>query len=312
MGKADDNARTPVPSDGGNRDRTGPVEGAVRVETPTRRQLRLQQPQGRAAAPPAGSLGEPLPGGRRDRRRQLTTQLAAVGAAATPFTGAVAETNAGESAATNAGAMAATNTGATAATNTGAAAATNAARTADDMSIEEALAARTALVGDAGGQADGTPRDGAFAVDPAVLAQQKALAERAAALTARARRTQEVSEQHQERTPAPHNPAAPDNLSIVAPPEFVQPPGAMYAVLRAPSTSLIPIVLPQAQQGSPGSETEGTPLGARDAFGLEPLDAMTAGLGRLRRLRYIQYSLLGVGAAALVTGIIMTVSSLNG
>ncbi|MDN4611972.1 hypothetical protein [Arthrobacter burdickii] len=290
------------------------------METPTRRQLRLQQPQGRAAAPPAGSLGEPLPGGRRDRRRQLTTQLAAVGAAATPSTGAVAETNAGAVAETNAGAVAetnagaaiATNAGATAETNAGATAETNAARTAHDMSIEEALAARTALVGDAGEQADGTPRDGAFAVDPAVLAQQKALAERAAALTARARRTQEVSEQHQERTPAPHNPAAPDNLSIVAPPEFVQPPGAMYAVLRAPSTSLIPVVLPQAQQSSPGSETEGTPLGARDAFGLEPLDAMTAGLGRLRRLRYIQYSLLGVGAAALVTGIIMTVSSLNG
>jgi hypothetical protein len=304
MGKADDNARTPVPSDRGDRDRTGPVEGAVRVETPTRRQLRLQQPQGRAAAPPAGSLGEPLPGGRRDRRRQLTTQLAAVAGAATPPADATA--------ATNAGATATPPAGATAATNAGAAAATNAARPADDMSIEEALAARKALVGDAGGQADGTPAGGAFAVDPTVLAQQKALAERAAALTARARRTQEVSDQHRERTPAPHDPAAPDNLSIVAPPEFVQPPGAMYAVLRAPSTSLIPIVLPQAQQGSPGSETEGTPLGARDAFGLEPLDAMTAGLGRLRRLRYIQYSLLGVGAAALVTGIIMTVSSLNG
>ncbi|OUM42724.1 hypothetical protein [Arthrobacter sedimenti] len=276
MGKADDNARTPAPSDSVDRDGTGPVEGAVRVETPTRRQLRLQQPQGRVAAPAAGSLGEPLPGGRRDRRRQLTTQLAAVGAAA------------------------AAPAGATAATKT--------ERTADDMSIEEALAARKALVGDAGGQAAGTPS--AFPVDPAVLAQQKALAERAAALTSRARRAQEVSEQHQQREPAPHDPAAPDNLSIVAPPEFVQPPGALYAVLRAPSTSLIPVVLPQAQQGSP--ESEGTPLGARDAFGLEPLDAMTAGLGRLRRLRYIQYSLLGVGAAALVTGIIMTVSSLNG
>ncbi|MHA7286282.1 hypothetical protein ACX80I_08400 [Arthrobacter sp. MDT3-44] len=262
------------------------------METPTRRQLRLQQPQGRVAAPPAGSLGEPLPGGRRDRRRQLTTQLAAVGAAATPPAGATAAANAGATAATS---------------PAGVLAATDAARTADDMSIEEALAARTALVRDAGGQADGTPS--AFPVDPAVLAQQKALAERAAALTSRARRAQEVSEQ-QEQKPAPTDPAAPDNLSIVAPPEFVKPPGAMYAVLRAPSTSLIPIVLPKARQGSP--ESEGTPLGARDAFGLEPLDAMTAGLGRLRRLRYIQYSLLGVGAAALATGIIMTVSSLNG
>ncbi|MHA7180420.1 hypothetical protein ACX80J_09915 [Arthrobacter sp. MDB2-24] len=301
------------------------------METPTRRQLRLQQPQGRVAAPPAGSLGEPLPGGRRDRRRQLTTQLAAVGAAATPPAGATAATNGGATAATDAGATAVTDAGATAATDAGATAVTDAGatavtdagataatdagatataktgRTADDMSIEEALAARTALVGDAGGQADGSPS--AFPVDPAVLAQQKALAERAAALTSRARRAQEVSEQ-QEQKPAPNDPAAPDNLSIVAPPEFVKPPGAMYAVLRAPSTSLIPIVLPEARQGS--AESEGTPLGARDAFGLEPLDAMTAGLGRLRRLRYIQYSLLGVGAAALATGIIMTVSSLNG
>ncbi|MHA7281254.1 hypothetical protein ACX80H_16060 [Arthrobacter sp. MDT2-2] len=301
MGKADDNARTPAPSDHGDRDGSGSVEGAVRVETPTRRQLRLQQPQGRAAAPAPGSLGEPLPGGRRDRRRQLTTQLAAVGAATVPPAGATAVPAAGATAVPAAGAIAATNAGAIAATNGGA---------ADDMSIEEALAARKALVGEAGGQADGTPS--AFPVDPTVLAQQKALAERAAALTSRVRRTQEVTQDasKQHRKPAPHDPAAPDNLSIVAPPEFVKPPGAMYAVLRAPSTSLIPIVLPQAQQDSP--ESEGTPLGARDAFGLEPLDAMTAGLGRLRRLRYMQYSLLGVGAAALATGIIMTVSSLNG
>lgn len=66
------------------------------------------------------------------------------------------------------------------------------------------------------------------------------------------------------------------------------------------------------ERAAPGVNRDTDPIEARSAFGLDPLDAMTAGLGRMRRLRYAQSSLLGVGAAALCTGIIMIVSSLNG
>ena len=243
-------------------------DGVVRVETPTRRQLRLLKVDGRAVAPEPATdqrpdgMKAPLPGGRRDRRRRQSE-----------------------------------------------------ARQSIDKDADGHLA---------GLQAAGT--DGPFVVDPAVLAQQKALAARAAALNSRARRMQEPSEQNRQHTPLPNDPTAAHNLSIVTPPEFVQVPGSARSVLRAPATSHIPVVLPrrvhpasvppsQVQgSGSAGSPDPGVtePVGARDAFGLDPLDAMTAGLGRLRRVRYLQYSLLVVGATALATGIIMTVSSLNG
>ncbi|BBE22545.1 hypothetical protein MN0502_14280 [Arthrobacter sp. MN05-02] len=293
------------------------LEG-VRVELPTRRQLRLQRSQGRAVAPTdgggsavavdpsvrpdaadraigygasvAGRSTEPLPGGRRDRRRQQKAQ--ADDGVRRPLTDAAPRDPD--------------------------------AHRVEDMSIEEALATRNALIEDAAAHAAGlqaAATDDPFSVDPAMLARQQALAERAAALNARARQVQEVPEQDQQQPSVTHDPTAAHNLSFVAPPEVVRIPGSTRAVLRAPSTSLIPVVIPRPQRtpatgGGPdgGSPDDGRtePIRAGSAFGLEPLDAMTAGLGRLRRLRYIQYSLLGVGAAALVTGIIMTVSSLNG
>ncbi|MHA7144196.1 hypothetical protein ACX80U_05690 [Arthrobacter sp. TmT3-37] len=293
------------------------LEG-VRVELPTRRQLRLLRSQGKAVAPTADGVSavavdpsvrldaagpavgygaslavrstEPLPGGRRDRRRQQQAQ--ADDGARRPL----ADT-------------------ASRGTDT---------RRVEDMSIEEALARRNALIEDAAAHAAGlqaAATDDPFSVDPAMLARQQALAERAAALNARARNIQEVAAQGPPQPSVPHDPTAAHNLSFVAPPEFVRLPGGTRSVLRAPSTSLIPVVIPRPErnpatgEGVSASSSDGgptEPIGARSAFGLEPLDAMTAGLGRLRRLRYIQYSLLGVGAAALATGIIMTVSSLNG
>jgi hypothetical protein len=286
------------------------IDDGARVETPTRRQLRLQQVQGRAIAPGTlseasvdGSSRDPLPGGRRDRRHRTTPTPTVVD----PSSGGPgrADPNAGD------------------------------LRGAVDVtSIEEAVAARQLLVDDAlklavRMQSEGN--DDPFVVDPDVLAQQKALAERAAILNSRARRMQELSEQNQQRIPATNDPAAAHNLSIIAPPEFIRVPGGAQAVLRAPTTSHIPVVIPRprqvvaetktpSDQSGNGSDllvqaqpsAEAAPIGASSAFGLEPLDAMTAGLGRMRRLRYIQYSLVGVGAAALLTGIIMTVSSLNG
>ncbi|TKV28164.1 hypothetical protein FDK12_09345 [Arthrobacter sp. NamB2] len=338
-------------------------EDGARVETPTRRQLRLQQAQTRMGAPgsadvdtaaqgapstapgavaraedeaagaeagipsavseglaevlpggPAASAGavrtgasvarpsgEPLPGGRRDRRRQQTAPTVAVQAGADPAITTTADAPKD--------------------------------RSVEDMTVEEALAARQAIVEDArehAAELNASGADDPFTVNLEVLSQQKALAERAAVLNSRARRMQELSEQNQQRRPAANDPTTAHNLSIVAPPEFVRVPGAAQSVLRAPSTSHVPVVLPRprrapaapptARQEPAGAEREEEvdggeetePIKARSAFGLEPLDAMTAGLGRLRRLRYIQYSLLGVGAGALTTGIIMTVSSLNG
>ncbi|WP_247828833.1 hypothetical protein [Arthrobacter antioxidans] len=290
--------------------------GAVRVELPTRRQLRLQQVDGRAVAPDPATdqrvdvVRAPLPGGRRDRRRRSDARVASdptapgIAGSGVPAPGVTAD---------------------------GTAVPPSSPRRAEDMSVEEALAARQSIGEDASEHLAGLRAAGAedpFVVDPGVLAQQKALADRAAALNSRARRPQEPSVQNQQRTPPPIDPTAAHNLSIIAPPALVRVPGSAQSVLRAPATTHIPIVLPRPEPSAalpvrtgesdsggvegPDPRASTQPIGARDAFGLDPLDAMTAGLGRLRRVRYLQYSLLVVGATALATGIIMTVSSLNG
>lgn len=63
------------------------------------------------------------------------------------------------------------------------------------------------------------------------------------------------------------------------------------------------------EQRRPGSDGV-TPIRARSAYGLEPLDAMTAGLARVQRMRIVQYSVVGLGALALITGIMMIISGL--
>lgn len=259
----------------------------------------LDPPAQRSTDAEPRRVREPLPGGRRDRRRQLTVQAAVVTAGAVPADGP------------SAGAPV--------------------PRGIQDMALEEALVARRALGADVGEHAvallaSGT--DGPFDVDPAVLAQQKALAERASIMNSRARRMQELSEQNQQREPVPNDSTAPHNLSILAPPEFVRGPGGAQAFLRALTTFHVlvvvsrpeqPFVPPTAPEGSgtgarPASDAGAAyePIQARIAFGLQPLDAMTSGLRRRRRVRIIQYYLLGVAAAVLSTGIIMSVSSLNG
>ncbi|WP_191931834.1 hypothetical protein [Arthrobacter bussei] len=286
----------PVPSDSGS---PGAEENGAADPAVIRPSAGTSTP--RDGSTTAGSSRDPLPGGRRDRRRQTDTGRMAQAISRAP--GAAGDT--GKDAAGADGGSAGT-------------------------PFENAPATREALLDDARRhavlmQGEKDPS----AVDLEVLAQQKALAERAAVLNARARRVRELAEQVQPRTPVPNDPASAHNLSIVAPPEYLQVPGGSRAILRAPGTSHIPIVLPKpgreptvppagseetdprvgsGRSGEPGSE----PVEARSAFGLDPLDAMTAGLGRMRRVRYLQYSLLGVGAAALTTGIMMTVSSLNG
>ena len=53
------------------------------------------------------------------------------------------------------------------------------------------------------------------------------------------------------------------------------------------------------------------PMPADYAHGLEPLDAVTAGLGRTQRNMLIQWGSIIVGGAALVVGLIMVLTSLR-
>ncbi len=215
----------------------------------------------------------------------------------------------------------------------------------EDLSVEQALAAREAIAAQARDQvamieaAQGTDP---FAVDPAILAKQKALAERAAVLNSRAQKIQQLSEENSQRRPQSSDPTTAHNLSIVAPPEYVSVPGVGGPVLKAPTTSHVPVVprpvpskpstpapaptgkgperrsqvLAQAETlaRSHGRATDdgATPVRAQSAHGLDPLDAMTAGLARVRRMRYLQFSILGLGVLALLAGILMIVSGLGG
>jgi hypothetical protein len=206
-----------------------------------------------------------------------------------------------------------------------------------DLSVEQALAARQEIVGQAVDQVamiEGRKGNDPFAVDLGILAQQKALAERAAVLNSRAQKMQQLSEENSQRRPQANDPTTAHNLSIVAQPEYVKVPGVDRPVLKAPTTSHIPVIRPAAPAapGGPAAPRSrvleqaetiarnhgrptadgATPVRARSAHGLDPLDAMTAGLARVRRMKYLQFSILGLGVLALLAGILMIVSGLGG
>lgn len=67
-----------------------------------------------------------------------------------------------------------------------------------------------------------------------------------------------------------------------------------------------------ASEGEPLAEAaEYPPISASSAYGLEPLDAATAGLGRAQRTRLLVLGLVGIGVVALIAGIIMITSGLS-
>lgn len=71
-----------------------------------------------------------------------------------------------------------------------------------------------------------------------------------------------------------------------------------------------------ASDSASGGETfaepaEHPPISASSAYGLEPLDAATAGLGRAQRARLLVLGLVGIGVVALIAGIIMITSGLS-
>ena len=240
----------------------------------------------------------------------------------------------------------------------------------DGMTVEQALAARELLAQQAQNQLakmehiNATDPD---AVDPAVLAEQIALAERAAVLNRRAAAKQKLAEQNSTPEPARNDPTTANNLAMVTPLEFVQVPGVERPVMKRPATSYVPVVTnPGPRVESPrksgnrrpasprqrGASVTGrggvlaraeaaakaasapqvtsrprenpsavqseedftgrTPVAANSAYGLDPLDAATAGLGRARRLRLVQLVVLALGVMALIAGITLIITGLSG
>lgn len=241
----------------------------------------------------------------------------------------------------------------------------------EGMTVEQALAARELLAQQAQNQLakmehiNATDPD---AVDPAVLAEQIALAERAAVLNRRAAAKQKLAEQTGKPEPVRNDPTTANNLAMVTPLEFVEVPGMERPVMKRPATSHVPVatnpgprveparksgnrrpassrqrgasatgrggVLARAEAaarsasaphvtsrpaaGNPAAAqseedfTGRTPVAANSAYGLDPLDAATAGLGRARRLRLVQLVVLALGVIALIAGITLIITGLSG
>jgi hypothetical protein len=239
------------------------------------------------------------------------------------------------------------------------------------MTVEQALAARELLARQAHNQIAKMEHIAATdpdAVDPDVLAEQIALAERAAVLNRRAAAKQKLAEQNSQPAPVRSDPSTASNLAMVTPLEFVEVPGVERPVMKRPATSYVPVVtnpgprvenprksgtrrpgfslqrgagpatgragvLARAEaaaraasgraassSGAPGTASAPAseeqfagraPVAANSAYGLDPLDAATAGLGRARRLRMIQLAVLALGVLALIAGITLIITSLG-
>ncbi|MFJ3956769.1 hypothetical protein [Arthrobacter sp. NPDC090010] len=74
---------------------------------------------------------------------------------------------------------------------------------------------------------------------------------------------------------------------------------------KAPTA--VPVPSPVAASAADGSRAT-TPVAARNAHGLDPLDAGTAGIQTANRLRLLHWGALGVGALALLIGVIMVIT----
>lgn len=241
----------------------------------------------------------------------------------------------------------------------------------DGMTVEQALAARSLIAEQARNQIAKMEHIAATdpeVVDPEILAEQIALAERAAILNKRAMAKQKLAEQASQPANPKTEPSAVSNLAMVTPLEFENVPGIDRPVMKKPATSYVPVVTnpgPRLQPSGPkGSRKSGptrrTPgpvtgragvlaraeaaakaaadptaakaaaaepvdswsaeagenfvdrprVAANTAYGLEPLDAVTAGLGRAHRIRLLQLAVLALGIVALIAGVTMIISGL--
>jgi len=291
---------------------------------PTRRQLRLQQLQAEVAT--SANPIVPIPSGKAPGKPADKPAAKPVDAKAAPDAGAKGSDD--DSAA-----------------GTGTA--------ESEMSVEQALAVRELIAAQVQNQTaklEHIAEQDPLAVDPEVLAQQIALAERAAVLNKRAAAKQKLAEQNQAEAKAPAaaasvGPSTANNLAMVTPLEFVMVPGIERPVMKRPSTTFVPLVTssgptlgtgnaPANGKGARGrsgvlaraeavarnarkrpvavdeqlEETQRPPIAASAAYGLDPLDANTAGLARAQRNRLLQLGVLALGVVALIVGIIMITS----
>lgn len=245
------------------------------------------------------------------------------------------------------------------------------APTAAALSLPEALAERDALIDSIRDFNASLPaNEDPLAVDLELLAQQKALAERAAILNERALARARLAEESADARQRLNDPTAAHNLAMVTPLQFVKVPGVEDPVLKPPATSHIPVVsrsspiappsmppatpprsmptvpavpvaaealdataAPAARHGrtqvlrraeeaaqvrlrprnlfgassvdaaeaEAAANPDAQPLPAQAAHGLEPLDAVTAGLGRVKRNRLLSWGAAVVGFAALIS-----------
>ncbi|MGY2746197.1 hypothetical protein [Arthrobacter sp. UYCu723] len=333
---------------------------------PTRRQLRLLQLAAETA--PATAANLIVPASPRTRATPVVGQPASKPAAAEAA--GAKEQAATDQAAPPAPAKGAKDTGKK---DTGKKDGTGRPGAADQlpqgMTVEQALAARELLAQQAQNQLAKMEHIEATdpgAVDPDVLAEQIALAERAAVLNRRAAAKQKLAEQNNQPAPPRNDPSTASNLAMVTPLEFEQVPGVERPIMKRPATSYVPVVTnpgprvedrrksgsrrpgssrqrsvpatgragvlaraeaaasaasgaaPRANPAAaspvpPASEEEfagRAPVAANTAYGLDPLDAATAGLGRARRLRMLQLGVLALGVLALIVGITLIISGL--
>ncbi|KRE80222.1 hypothetical protein [Arthrobacter sp. Soil763] len=328
--------------------------------TPTRRQLRLQQLAEETAPATSANPIVPMPSPRTRSHPVVAPKAAAGKGPEAPG----AASGASEAAAPAPG---------TAPTGASAGPAPE-PKLPEGMSVEQALAARELLAEQARNQVAKMEHIAATdpdAVNPEVLAEQIALAERAAVLNRRAAAKQKLAAQNnqpaaprpgQPRTEAPSNgPSTASNLAMVTPLEFEAVPGIDRPVMKRPATSYVPLVTnsspkvqPPRTARRPGSSRKRDtgpadgrsgvlaraeaaaqaasvrrqpagvempaeeepaarpPVAANAAYGLDPLDAATAGLGRARRLRALQLGVLALGVLALIAGIILIITGLAG
>lgn len=316
---------------------------------PTRRQLRLQQLQAEAA--PATAANLIVPPARTSSQRTVQTRPGQAGPGqASPRAGA-APVDTPQSAPSQA---------------------VGDSQLPLGMTVEQALAARTLIAEQARNQIakmEHIAANDPEAVDPEILAEQIALAERAAVLNKRAMAKQKLAEQASQPAQPKTEPSAVSNLAMVTPLEFEKVPGVDRPVMKKPATTYVPVVTnpgPRLQPPSAtGTRKSGPPrlrnagpvtgrarvlaraeaaaqaasdpasapvtasasgepwaaeagenfvdkprVPANSAYGLEPLDAVTAGLGRAHRIRLLQLGVLALGIVALIAGVTMIISGL--
>lgn len=122
------------------------------------------------------------------------------------------------------------------------------------MSVQDALAARSSLVEDVKEQISQLPAavaEDPLQVDLEVLAQQRALAERAAILNQRAQAKERLAQASANTRPSTNDPTTAHNLAMVTPLEFIRVPGVDQPVMRPPGTSYVPVVTRQTPRSRP-------------------------------------------------------------